>query len=157
IGLIISGILIGPEGFNILEKNEFVDIFSTIGLLYIMFIAGLELDLNQFKANRNKSILFGVFTFIIPLAIGFPLCYYVLSYWDPEFDFGASLLVASMFATHTLLTYPIVSKMGISKDKAVAVTVGGTILTDKTMLIILANILCVHLGVLTQVFWILLA
>lgn len=154
IGLIISGILIGPEGFNILEKNEFVDIFSTIGLLYIMFIAGLELDLNQFKANRNKSILFGVFTFIIPLAIGFPLCYYVLSYWDPEFDFGASLLVASMFATHTLLTYPIVSKMGISKDKAVAVTVGGTILTDTAVLILLAIILGSHHGGLTQEFWI---
>ncbi|HZW77663.1 MAG TPA: cation:proton antiporter [Flavobacteriaceae bacterium] len=157
IGLIISGILIGPEGFNILEKNEFVDIFSTIGLLYIMFIAGLELDLNQFKANRNRSILFGVYTFIIPLALGFPLCYYILSMWDPEFDFAASLLVASMFATHTLLTYPIVSKLGISKDKSVAVTVGGTILTDTAVLILLAIILGSHQGGLTQEFWIRLA
>src|SRR5690625_5191479 len=94
IGLILSGIIIGPEGFNILAKNQFVDIFSTIGLLYIMFIAGLELDLKQFKANRNKSILFGFFTFVIPLGIGLPLCYYVLSIWDPNFDFAASLLVA---------------------------------------------------------------
>lgn len=154
IGLILSGIIIGPEGFNILAKNEFVDIFSTIGLLYIMFIAGLELDLNQFKANRNKSILFGFFTFIIPLGIGLPLCYYVLSIWDPNFDFAASLLVASMFATHTLVTYPIVSKLGISKNAAVAVTVGGTILTDTAVLIILAVILGMHNGGLTQEFWI---
>lgn len=154
IGLILSGIIIGPYGLNILENNSFVDVFSTIGLLYIMFIAGLELDLNEFKANQEKSILFGIFTFVIPLAIGFPLCYYVLSIWDGNFDFGASLLVASMFSTHTLLTYPIVSKLGISKDKAVAVTVGGTILTDTAVLILLAIILGSHDGGLTQEFWI---
>lgn len=154
IGLIVAGIIIGPKGFHILEDSAFVEIFSTIGLLYIMFIAGLELDLNQFKANRNKSIIFGAYTFFIPFAIGFPLCYYVLSIWDSDFDFNASLLVASMFATHTLLTYPIVSKLGISKDKAVAVSVGGTILTDTAVLIILAVILGSHLGGLTQDFWI---
>ena len=73
IGLIISGIIIGPAGLNILEKSLFVDVFSTIGLLYIMFIAGLELDLNEFKATKNKSLLFGFLTFSIPLSIGFPV------------------------------------------------------------------------------------
>src|SRR5690625_7923139 len=63
IGLIISGVIIGPHGFNILENNFGVQLFSTIGLLYIMFIAGLELDLNEFKANRNKSLVFGAYTF----------------------------------------------------------------------------------------------
>jgi Kef-type K+ transport system membrane component KefB len=149
IGLIISGIIIGPEGFNILEKSLFVDVFSTIGLLYIMFIAGLELDMNEFKANRNKSFLFGFFTFIIPLGIGFPVCYYFLGY-----DVNASFLTASMFATHTLVTYPIVSKLGISKNQAVAITVGGTILTDTAVLIILAVIMGSHNGGLTQEFWI---
>lgn len=149
IGLIISGIIIGPAGLNILEKSLFVDVFSTIGLLYIMFIAGLELDLNQFKANRNKSLLFGLFTFAIPMGLGFPICHYVLG-----FDFNASLLTSSMFATHTLVTYPIVSKMGLSKNIAVAVTVGGTILTDTAVLILLAVILGSHEGGLTQVFWI---
>ena len=75
IGLIISGVIIGPHGLNILAKNSAVDLFSTIGLLYIMFIAGLELDMNEFKANRNKSLLFGFFTFILPLSIGFPVCF----------------------------------------------------------------------------------
>lgn len=149
IGLIISGVIIGPYGLNILEKNSATDLFSTIGLLYIMFIAGLELDLNEFKANRNKSLLFGLFTFIFPLAIGYPVCYYLLGY-----DFNASFLTASMFATHTLVAYPIVSKFGISKDQAVAVTVGGTILTDTAVLIILAVIMGKSQGNLDQEFWI---
>ncbi|MEH6679522.1 MAG: cation:proton antiporter [Sediminicola sp.] len=149
IGLIISGIIIGPDGLNILEKSLFVNVFSTIGLLYIMFIAGLELDMNEFKANRNKSMLFGFFTFIIPLGIGFPVCFYLLGY-----DFNASILTASMFATHTLVTYPIVSKLGISKNQAVAITVGGTILTDTAVLIILAVVMGSHDGGLTQEFWI---
>ncbi len=148
IGLILSGIIIGPAGLNILGKSLFVDVFSTIGLLYIMFIAGLELDLNEFKANRNKSILFGFLTFSIPLAIGFPVCHYLLG-----FDFNASLLTSSMFATHTLVTYPIVSKLGVSKNTAVAITVGGTILTDTAVLIMLAVILGSHNGGLTQEFW----
>ncbi|HNM34988.1 MAG TPA: cation:proton antiporter [Chitinophagaceae bacterium] len=149
IGLIIAGVVIGPHGFNILAKNSAIDLFSTIGLLYIMFIAGLELDLNEFKANKNKSLLFGFFTFIIPLSIGFPVCYYFLGY-----NFNTSLLTASMFATHTLVAYPIVSKFGVSKNQAVAITVGGTILTDTAVLIILAVIMGNAQGSLNNEFWI---
>ena len=149
IGLIISGVIIGPFGFNILEKSSAIELFSTIGLLYIMFIAGLELDMNEFKRTRNKSLLFGFFTFIFPLAIGFPVCYYLLGY-----DFNASFLTASMFSTHTLLSYPIVSKLGVSKNQAVAVTVGGTILTDTAVLIILAVIMGKTHGNLDSDFWI---
>src|SRR5690554_6400185 len=149
IGLIIAGVMIGPHGFGVLEKSSAIDLFSTIGLLYIMFIAGLELDLNEFKSNRNKSLLFGFFTFIIPLATGFPVCYYLLGY-----DFNASFLTASMFATHTLVAYPIVSKLGISKNQAVAITVGGTILTDTAVLIILAVVMGNHLGELNSEFWV---
>lgn len=146
--LILSGVLVGPFGLNLIENNSAVDLFSTIGLLYIMFIAGLELDMNQFKANRNKSFLFGFFTFICPLAIGFPVCYYFLGY-----GFNASFLTASMFATHTLLSYPIVSRLKVSKNEAVAITVGGTILTDTAVLIILAVIMGNHEGTLDGAFW----
>ena len=146
--LIVSGIIIGPFGVGLLEQNSAIDLFSTIGLLYIMFIAGLELDMNQFKANRNKSFLFGFFTFIIPLGIGFPVCYYLLNY-----NFNSSFLTASMFATHTLLTYPIVSKLKVSKNEAVAITVGGTILTDTAVLIVLAVIMGNHEGTLNAAFW----
>lgn len=149
IGLIIAGVIIGPHGLNILEKSSAIDLFSTIGLLYIMFIAGLELDMNEFKSNRNKSLLFGLFTFIFPLGIGFPVCYYFLGY-----DFNASFLTASMFATHTLVAYPIVSKLGVSKNQAVAITVGGTILTDTAVLIILAVIMGNSQGNLNSEFWI---
>jgi Kef-type K+ transport system membrane component KefB len=149
IGLILSGVLVGPHGLNLLAKNSAVDLFSTIGLLYIMFIAGLELDLNEFKANRNKSIAFGFFTFSIPLMLGYPVVYYLLGY-----DFNASFLTASMFATHTLVAYPIVSKLGVAKNQAVAITVGGTILTDTAVLIILAVIMENSKGTLNQEFWI---
>lgn len=149
IGLIISGVLIGPHGFNLLAKTSAVELFSTIGLLYIMFVAGLELDLHEFKKHRNKSLTFGALTFIFPLLIGFPVCYYLLKY-----NINSSFLTASMFATHTLVAYPIVSRFGISKNKAVAITVGGTILTDTLVLIILAVVVGSSKGTLNQEFWI---
>lgn len=149
IGLIISGVIIGPHGINVLEQNSAVKLFSTIGLLYIMFIAGLELDLKEFQRNKNKSLVFGFLTFIIPLVFGFPVCYYLLKY-----DFTASLLISSMFSTHTMVSYPIVSKFGISKNEAVALTVGGTILTDTAVLILLAIILSSNEGGLGLSFWI---
>ncbi len=149
IGLIMSGVVIGPHGLNWLEKNSAVDLFSTIGLLYIMFIAGLELDMNEFKKTKHKSIWFGFFTFIIPITIGFPVCYYALGY-----DFLPSLLIASMFATHTLVSYPIVNSYGISKNEAVAITIGGTILTDTAVLIILAVISGATQGSINNEFWV---
>jgi len=149
IGLIISGVVIGPHGLNWLERSSAVNLFSTIGLLYIMFIAGLELDMNEFKKTKHKSFLFGFFTFIIPISIGFPVCYYLL-----EYNFLASILIASMFATHTLVSYPIVNRYGISKHEAVAITIGGTILTDTAVLIILAVITGASQGQITQEFWV---
>ena len=141
IGLIIAGVVIGPHGFNLISDSAGVSMFSSIGLLYIMFIVGLELDLKEFKANQNKSVVFGIFTFAIPLIIGYPVCRYLLGY-----DVYASFLTASMFSTHTLVTYPIVSRMGVSKNQAVAITVGGTILTDTAVLIILAIVINSSLG-----------
>lgn len=154
IGLIISGVIIGPKGLNLIgaelmETAGSIKLFSTIGLLYIMFMAGLELDMNEFKKYRNKSFTFGLMTFIIPILLGFPICYYVL-----KLSFTAALLTASMFATHTLVAYPIVSKLGINKKPAVAITVGGTILTDTAVLIILAVIASSAKGELNMEFWI---
>ena len=85
VGLILSGVVIGPYGLNILENNSAINLFSTIGLLYIMFIAGLELDLNEFRLHRNRSLVFGFYTFLLPLSIGFPVSYNLLGY-----DFYAS-------------------------------------------------------------------
>jgi len=148
IGLILSGLVIGPHGLGWIEKNAAVDLFSTIGLLYIMFLAGLELDLKEFKTNKHKSLIFGMYTFLIPMAIGFPVCRYLIG-----LDFNASLLVASMFSTHTLVTYPIVSRMGISRHEAVAVTVGGTMLTDTAVLVLFAVIVGSVKGEINLHFW----
>ena len=153
IGLILSGVLIGPHGLGLIgartmEAEGSIKLFSTIGLLYIMFMAGLELDLRQFKRYFRKSVGFGFLTFIIPLALGYPLCTEVL-HLSPL----AALLTASMFSTHTLVAYPIVSKFGLAKHPAVAITVGGTILTDTAVLIILAIISSAAQGDLNFSFW----
>ncbi len=148
IGLILSGMIIGPYGLFLVQKNSAVDLFSTIGLLYIMFIAGLELDMNEFNKHKYKSLIFGLLTFIFPIAIGLPVCYYLLGY-----TFSTSLLVASMFATHTLIAYPIVNRLGIAKNQAVAITVGGTILTDTAVLLILAIISGTATGQATSELW----
>jgi Kef-type K+ transport system membrane component KefB len=148
IGLILAGVIIGPHGLNLIAKNAAIDLFSTIGLLYIMFLAGLELDLKGFAKYKHKSLIFGFFTFILPISIGFPVCHYLLN-----FGFETSFLVASMFATHTLVTYPIVSRLGISRNEAVGITVGGTMLTDTAVLIILAIISGSVSGEITLNFW----
>jgi Kef-type K+ transport system membrane component KefB len=149
IGLILSGMIIGPYGLFLIQKNSAVDLFSTIGLLYIMFIAGLELDMNEFNKHKYKSLIFGFLTFIFPIVLGFPVCYYLLGY-----GFNTSLLIASMFATHTLIAYPIVNRLGIAKNQAVAITVGGTILTDTAVLLILAIISGTATGEATSELWV---
>lgn len=147
IGLILAGMAIGDHGFNLVAKGS-IDLFGKAGLLYIMFLAGLELDMAEFKKNRYKSLVFGGFTFAIPLLLGFVLCYYLL-----QFNFMASLLVSSMFATHTLVAYPLASRMGITKNEAVTITVGGTIITDTAVLLILAVITGSIEGELNPQFW----
>src|SRR5699024_11270478 len=103
---------------------------------------------------KNKSLVFGFFTFAIPMAIGYPVYYYILGQWDEHISQEAALLTASMFATHTLVSYPIVSKLGLAKNVATSITVGATILTDTEVLILLAVILGSHSGGLSQEFWI---
>lgn len=152
IGLIISGVVIGPNGLGILAKTDAIDLFSVIGLLYIMFIAGLELDMNEFRKNQYKSVAFGFYTFAVPFLMGLFTCKYVLQY-----GWLASVLTASMFSTHTLVAYPIVTRYGITKNQAVAITVGGTIITDTAVLLILSVINASAQGNLNSEFWITLA
>lgn len=147
IGLILAGMAIGDHGFNIIAKGS-IDLFGKAGLLYIMFLAGLELDMAEFKKNKYKSMVFGLFTFAIPMGLGFLLCYQFL-----HFTLMGSLLVSSMFATHTLVAYPLASRMGITKNEAITVTVGGTIITDTAVLLILAVITGSADGQLNQLFW----
>jgi len=135
LGLIISGIIIGPTGFNIIEKSHAMDLFATIGMLFLMFIAGLDLDQQQFSRTKYKSILFGFLTYTIPFGMGLPVCYYLLDY-----NLISSLMISNMFATHTMVSYPVVTRLGLTRNEAVAVATGGTVITDTLVLLVLAAI-----------------
>lgn len=152
IGLILAGMIIGPYGLNLLLRDSSIVLFGTVGLLYIMFTAGLEIDLEEFRKNRAKSAVFGLFTFVIPIALGSVAVYYLLN-----FSWPTSLLVACMFASHTLLAYPIASKYGIARIRSVTLTIGGTIVTDILALLLLAGITGMTRGDITTAFWIQLA
>lgn len=148
IGLILAGAVIGPHGFNLMLRDNSVVLFATVGILYIMFLAGIEIDLGDFKKNKNKSILFGIYTFLIPMILGIYTSIYILN-----FSLVTSVLLAIMYATHTLITYPIVSKLGVIKNRAVNITIGGTIFTNVLALLILAVVIRTQTGEMTNLFW----
>ncbi len=149
LGLIIAGAIIGPNGIYLMERDSSIILSGTAGLLYIMFLAGLEIDLADFKKNSGKSIIFGLYTFTIPMVMGILAGYYIL-----EFTMPTSILLASMFASHTLIVYPIISKLGVVKNKAVNITVGGTMITDTLALLVLAVIVGMTTGEVNSEFWI---
>ena len=149
IGLIIAGAVIGPNGFNILPRDASVVVIGTTGLLFIMFLAGLEIDLTEFKKNKWKSLGFGMYTFSVPLIFGIFAGYYILGY-----SILIAVLFASIFSSHTLISYPLVSKLGISKNRAVNVTVGGTMITDILALLVLAICVGMAQGTVTTSFWV---
>lgn len=149
IGLILAGAVVGPNALNLLARDSSVVLFGTVGLLYIMFLAGLEIDLADFKKNSGKSIYFGMLTFLIPMFLGTAAGYYHLNMSLP-----ASVLLASMFASHTLVAYPIISGFGIAKNRAVNIAVGGTVITDTLALMVLAVIVGMSSGDITGEFWV---
>lgn len=149
LGLIIAGAIIGPHGFNLVLRDSSIILSGTAGLLYIMFLAGLEIDMADFKRNSTKSLAFGMYTFLIPMILGT-----VVGIWVLRFNVLTSVLLASMFASHTLIAYPIISKLGISKNKAVSITVGGTMITDTLALLVLTIIVGMATGQVNDIFWI---
>lgn len=152
IGPIVAGVVLGPSVLNVLEKGQAIELLGQVGLLYIMFLSGLEINMSQFRKNRDRSIVFGCITFTIPQVLGTLIFRYLLG-----FSWPASILIASMFASHTLVAYPIISRLGILKNDAVVTTVGGTILTDTVALLVLVVVARGFEGELTPLFWISLA
>ena len=125
VGYILVGILIGPHLLSVLPGNSKVaDFFAELGKLLLMFFVGLEIDMQQFREHRSKSLVFGLTTFAFP-----PL---------------AALLIGSLLASHTLIAYPIVQKAGLTRLLPVTVTVGATILTDMLSLLLLAVCVTTH-------------
>lgn len=135
VGFILAGVALGNNGFNIIGKSSGIELFSTIGLLYIMFLIGLEIDLVDFRKNRSKVFVFGSLTFFVPLILGFFVCRYLI-----HLDFIPALLLASMFSTHTMISYPIVSRLGLARHRITNIVAGGTIVTDTAVLLLLAII-----------------
>lgn len=136
VGLVFSGIVLGPLGWNVFQTDTpTINLLSDIGLIYLMFIAGLEVDLEQFRHQKSRSLGFACFTFFISLALGFLI--------GKIFGFGGntSILIGSMLASHTLLAYPIITRLGIVKNEAVSVTIGASIFTNIGAIFILS--LCV--------------
>lgn len=151
IGMILAGVLIGEHGFHILDRDSSFELFGKVGLYYIMFLAGLEMDMEDFKKNRTKGIVFGLFTFTIPMVLGVWSSMSFLGY-----GFTTAVLLASMYASHTLIAYPIISRYGLSRLRCVNITIGGTAVTVTLALIILAVIGGMYKGTIDSMFWVLL-
>ncbi|MDM9385495.1 cation:proton antiporter [Chlorogloeopsis sp. ULAP01] len=144
VGLLVAGVVLGQNGLNLLNsESETIKLLSEIGKVYLMFVAGLEIDLEQFRKTRNRSIGFGTLTFLVPLITGIII--------GRLFNFGwnASVLIGSLLASHTLLAYPIVSRLGVVTNEAVTVTIGATIFTDTGALLVLAICVGIHAGKFT--------
>lgn len=133
VGLIIAGIIIGPFAANIVDKNDTLNLFSQVGLLYIMFLAGLEIEITSFLKNRNKSIVFGLLSFILPFLFGFFTGQHLLG-----LSVVPSILVGIMLASNTLIAFPLAGRLGITKTPAVNIAISGTVIADTIVLIILA-------------------
>ncbi len=141
VGLLAAGVVLGPNALQLLNtKSETMSLLSDIGLVYLMFVAGLEVDMEQFRRTKNRSIGFGSFTFAIPLIMG------TLVGRLFNFDWNASILIGSLFASHTLLAYPIVRRLGVVNNEAVTVTIGATIFTDIGALLVLAVCIAINAG-----------
>jgi Kef-type K+ transport system membrane component KefB len=149
LGLIIAGAVIGPNGFNVLARDSSIVVTGTTGLLYIMFLAGLEIDMGDFKRNKWKSLGYGAYAFMFPFILGYLGSYYLLN-----FSVLTAVLFASLFSSQTLITYPLISKLGIAKNRAVNITVGGTMITDVATLLVLAVVVGMVQGDVGLSFWV---
>ncbi len=150
IGMILAGVLIGEHGLNILERDASFELFGQVGIYYIMFLAGLEMDLVGLQQNRSEGLIFGAFTAIFPFVLGF-----LAGHWVLHYQMMASLLLACIFASHTLVSYPIVGRYGISKHKSVVISVAGTMVALIFALLVLAALAGQFKGGTGWAFWLL--
>ena len=148
IGLLLAGAILGPHALGILARDASFVLLGAVGLIYIMFTAALEVDLSAFRKQGLHSVLFGILTFSLPQGLGTLVAHYILRY-----EWPSAILLASMIASHTLLAYPIVSRLGLASNKAVTATVGGTMITDTASLLVLAVIAGMSTGEVNQAFW----
>ncbi len=140
VGIILGGMLVGPHGFHLLDIGSPIEFLAVIGLVYLMFSAGLEVDIQQFNRVRGRSFVFGLFTFLLPAGFGILLGRLLGLGWL------GSVLLGSAFSSHTLIAFPILARLGVIRNEAVAVTVGATVMTDIGAFIVLAFVLGMQQG-----------
>lgn len=147
VGLIVAGIVIGPHVLGLLERDKTIILFGTVGLLFLMFMAGLETSLDDLKENGKEATIFGLATFLVPMTLG------TIGMMLIGFQPLAAILVASCFASHTLLSLPIVTKMGLMRTPMMTVTLGGTLIVNVLALLVLAIVVKANEGSLSASFW----
>ncbi|MEA5579330.1 cation:proton antiporter [Anabaena sp. UHCC 0451] len=150
VGLILAGVIVGPHGLGLLARDSTIVLLGTVGLLFLMFMAGLETSLDDMKYNADKAVIFGLLTFSVPMILGTGAMLAI------GYGFLPAILVASCFASHTLLALPVVSKLGIMRSQVLTTTLGGTLITNILALLVLAVVVRAHQGNLTLQFWLFL-
>ena len=131
--LLTAGVALGPHALGVFDRDATMVLLGTVGLLYIMFLAGLEIDLHEFARHRQRSLVFGGLTFALPQLVGT-----AVGHWGLGLGWPAAVLLGSVFASHTLLAYPAAARLGLGKENAVTTAVGATIITDTLALLVLA-------------------
>ncbi len=139
IGMIVAGVAVGPDGLNVLARDSSFEVFGQVGLLYLMFLAGLEIDMYHLKRNLKRGLVFGLLTFFIPMLMGVVASVYLL-----HIDWLTSTLLASMYASHTLIGYPVAARYGVTKSPAVLISIVGTIVAVIGALLVLAATVNIH-------------
>ena len=150
IGMVLAGVLVGKYGLNILGRDASFELFGRVGLYYIMFLAGLEMDMEGLKKNRNRVMAFGMLTFLVPFAMTYFMGVSLLGYIPL-----ASLLLAAIMASNTLIAYPIVGRYGLTRHTSSTLSVGSSMMALFMALIVMASIVNSFHGNGGILFWLL--
>jgi len=148
IGMVLAGVLVGQHGLNVLERDNSFELFGRVGLLYIMFLAGLEMNLSDMKKNGTRMLIFGLLTFFVPFVMGYAMSVTLLGY-SP----AASMLLASILSSNTLIAYPIVGRYGLQKNRSVVLSVGASMLALSLALLVVAAFSAAYQGGADAWFW----
>ncbi len=133
VGMIAAGVLIGPHGFHVLDRDDSFELFGKVGLYYIMFLASLEMNMQDVQKIKGRALVLGLLSFALPMLVGFGA-----NHWFLQYGAAAAVLMAAMYASHTLIAYPIALRYGLSRRTSVSIAVGGTIVADTLTLLVLA-------------------
>ena len=139
IGMIVAGVAVGPYGFDILSNDSSFAIFGQVGLLYLMFLAGLEIDMFHLRLNLRRGLLFGLLTLLVPLGLGVAFSMLVM-----RLGLVTSLMLGAMYAAHTLISYPVAARFGITKAPAVLIAIVGTLMAVAGSLLVIATAVSIH-------------